>query len=264
MNTPVLLGRDFESRDEASQREVMIVNETFARHYFEGENPVGKRLGTSAGVYNFEIVGVVKDSKYTGLREGAIRMMYVPLRTRRGGGHAVVHLRTAGNPTALASAFRRKVRELDPNAPVFNMHTVQAEVDRSLLRERLVGTTTGLFAVLALVLAAVGLYGLMSYGVTRRTREFGIRMAIGARATSIATLVLREAFGLLLAGVAVGLAAAWALGRIIDTLLFGIEPMDPLSTAIAVLLLVAASLVAAWIPARRASRVSPTTALRFQ
>lgn len=264
MKVLILLGRDFDERDAAASRDVMIVNETFARHYFEGENPFGKRLGKSAGESSFEIIGVVKDSKYTGLREGPIRMMYVPDRPGPWAGSRVLHIRTAGSLVALASALRQNVRELDRNAPVFNVHTVEEELDRSLLRERLVGTITGMFGALALVLAAIGLYGLMSYGVTRRTREFGIRMAIGAKAGSIVRLVLREALFLLACGIGVGLTGAWALGRLVRTLLFGIEPTDAGSVAITVVVLAAAALVAAWIPARRASRVNPTTALRNQ
>jgi predicted permease len=264
MNIPLLLGRDIDEHDVDSRRNVMIINETFARHYFEGENPVGRRIGLSDGVYDFEIIGVVKDSKYTGLREGAIRMIYVPYRPGPWASHMVVHLRTASDPTALASALRQKVRALDKTASVFNLHTVQEELDRSLLRERLVGTITGLFGALALLLAAIGLYGLMAYGVSGRTREFGIRMAMGARSASIVSLVLREAMWLLVAGVVLGLAAAWVLGRIVRSMLFGIEPTDAMSTAIAVVVLAAAAFVAAWIPARRASRVDPMRALHYQ
>jgi len=172
-------------------------------------------------------------------------------------------LRTSGNPETLASALRQKIRELDKTAAIFNLHTVQEEVDRSLLRDRLVGTITGLFGGLALALAAIGLYGLMSYGVAQRTREFGIRIAIGARTGSIVGLVVGEAFWLLAAGTAIGLAAAWVLGHVVKALLFGIEPTDPVSTVLAILVLVAAALFAAWIPARRASRVDPMRALRW-
>jgi len=143
------------------------------------------------------------------------------------------------------------------------MHTVQEEVNRSLLRERLVGTVAGLFGGLALVLAAIGLYGLTSYGVVRRTREFGIRIAIGAGTESIVGLVVSEALRLLLAGTAIGLVAAWVLGRVVKVMLFGIEPADPLSTVSAILVLGAAALFAAWIPARRAARVDPMRALRW-
>ncbi|MPY90202.1 MAG: FtsX-like permease family protein [Luteitalea sp.] len=264
MNIPLLLGRDIDQRDVSAEQDVMIVNETFAKHYFEGENPVGRRVGLSEGVYDVEIIGVVKDSKYTGLRESAIRMVYVPYRTGPWASHMVVHLRAAADPAALASALRQRVRALDPHAPVFNVHTVQDELDRSLSRERLVGTITSLFSVLALLLAAIGLYGTLSYGVTGRTREFGIRTAIGATAASIVGLVLREAVWLLVAGVLFGLAAAWALGRIVSSMLFGIESTDPVSAAIAAVVLITVALVAAWIPAGRASRVDSTRALRYQ
>lgn len=261
---PLLLGRDIDERDVSSTNKVMVVNETFARHFFAGENPVGRRVGLTEGVYDYEIVGVVKDGKYTGLREESLRMMYVPFRPGPWASHMVVHLRTASDPAALAAALREKVRALDATAPVFDVHTVRDEIDRSLVRERLLGTVTTLFGGLALLLAAIGLYGTMSYGVARRTREFGIRVAIGAGTGSILRLVLREALWLVVAGMRLGLASAWALGRVVSSMLFAVEPTDLLSLAIAGVVLAAVALTAASIPARRASRVDPTMALRAQ
>lgn len=168
----------------------MIVNETFAKHFFGNENPIGRRVGTKEGVYEWEIVGVVKNSKYTGLREGPIPMIYVPARPGQWASRAVVHLRTFGNPVALASGLQERLHDVDKTAAIFDVHTVQEELNRSLLRERLVGTVTGLFGGLALALAVIGLYGLTSYGVARRTREFGIRIAIGARTGSTVGLVV--------------------------------------------------------------------------
>ena len=263
MGIPLLLGRDIDDRDMVSARQVMIVNETFAKHFFRGENPIGRRVGTKEGVYEWEIIGVVKNSKYTGLREGPIPMIYVPSRPGPWASRTVVHLRTSGNPAALASALRERIQDLDRTAAIFNVHTVQEEINQSLLRERLVGTVTGLFGGLALVLAAIGLYGLTSYGVVRRTREFGIRIAIGARTGTIVGLVVSEALWLLVAGTAIGLVAAWVLGRVVKAMLFGIEPADPVSTTLAILVLGAAALFAAWIPARRAARVDPMRALRW-
>ena len=157
MRIPLLLGRDVDERDLSFLSKVMVVNETFARHFFGGENPVGRRVGLAEGVYDYEIVGLVKDGKYTGLREGSLRMVYVPFRPGPWASHMVVHLRTASDPTALANALREKVRALDATAPVFDVHTVRDEIDRSLLRERLLGTITTWFGGLALLLAAIGL-----------------------------------------------------------------------------------------------------------
>jgi len=156
------------------------------------------------------------------------------------------------------------VNEIDRQAPVFNIRTAADEIGRSLLRERLVATMTALFGTLALALASIGLYGVLSYAVTRRTRELGIRVAIGATAQSILWRVLREAGWILSIGIAVGLGAAWALGRIVGSLLFEITPTDGVSTTVAVLVLVVAGAVAAWIPARRASRIDPIGALRYE
>jgi predicted lysophospholipase L1 biosynthesis ABC-type transport system permease subunit len=242
----------------------MIVNETFAKHYFGGQNPVGRMAGLDRDTFDVEIVGVVRDTKYTGLREGPIRMVYVPYRPGPWGAQFAVHLRTAGDPMALAPVLRQKIAELDRNAPIFNVRTAEEEIRRSLLRERLVATITTLFGGLALLLAALGLYGVLSYGVAQRTREFGIRIAIGAEAGNIVTLVMREAGWLVGGGIAVGLAAAWALGRILTSLLYGVQPTDPVSTVVAVATLAAAGALAAWIPARSASRVDPIRALRYE
>jgi predicted permease len=263
MGIPLLLGRDIDDRDVLSARNVMVVNETFAKDFFGGANPIGRRVGTTEGVYQWEIIGVVKNSKYTGLREGPVRMIYVPARPGPWASHTVVHLRTYGNPAALASALRQKVQDLDKTAAIFNLHTVQEEVDRSLLRERLVGTVTGLFGGLALALAAIGLYGLTSYGAVRRTREFGIRIAIGATTGSIVGLVVSEALWLLAAGTAIGLLAAWLLGRVVEAMLFGIGPADPVSAVFAIIVLSTVVLFAACIPARRAAKVDPMRALRW-
>jgi predicted permease len=264
MTIPLLLGREFDERDLSSDRKVMIVNETFARHYFGTENPIGRIVGVSRGVFDTEIVGVARDGKYTGLREEPIRMVYVPFQPGPWGSSITVHLRTTGDPRALASALTQKVSEIIPQAPVSNIRTVEDEIGRSLLRERLVATITTLFGGLALTLAAIGLYGVLSYGVTQRTREIGIRIAIGATTERILWLVLREAGWVLGLGMAAGLVTAALVGRIVSSLLFGVEAADPGSTAIAVAVLVAAGTVAAWIPARRASKVDPLRALRYE
>jgi predicted permease len=264
LGIPIMLGRDFDDRDAASKAGVMIVNETFARHYFGEENPVGRHIGLAPGVFDIEIVGVVKDGKYTGLRERPVRMMYVPQRERVGASQTTVLVRTAGDPMEFAPALRQKAIDVDRRAIVHNIATAQDLVDRSLLRERLVATISGLFGALALLLAAIGLYGVLSYGIARRTRELGIRIAIGAEGRSIRAMVLREAGWMLALGIAGGLAAAWGTGRIVSNLLYGVQPSDLASTGIAVAVLVATGTVAAWIPARRASRIDPIQALRYE
>jgi len=264
MGIPIVLGRDFDDRDVASKASVMIVNETFARHYFGDENPVGRHIGLTPGVFDVEIVGVAKDGKYTGLREQPVRMMYVPHRERVGASQITVLVRTAGDPLAFAPALRRKATEVDRRAIVYNIGTAQDQIDRSLLRERLVATISGLFGGLALLLAAIGLYGVLSYGIARRTREFGIRIAIGAEARSILRMVLSEAGWVLGCGIVAGLTAAWGLGRIVTNLLYGVQPDDFASIGTAVGILAVAGTLAAWIPARRASRIDPIQALRYE
>ena len=191
-------------------------------------------------------------------------MVYVPYRPGPWSSSVTVHLRTAGDPMAVDSALRQKVTELEPQAPVSNIRTVEEEIGRTLLRDRLVATITALFGGLALALAAIGLYGVLSYGVVQRTRELGIRIAIGATRERILWLVLREAGWVLGLGIVAGLGSAWALGRVVSSLLFGIAPTDPASIAIAIVVLSSAAALAAWIPARRASRIDPIRALRYE
>jgi len=262
MAIPLLAGRDFDDRDVSATRNVMIVNETFARHYFGKEDPIGRRVGLRQGVYDVEIVGVVKDIKATGLREPPLRMVYVPYRPGPWGLQMVIHLRTTGPPSAVAASFRQKIRELDATIPVFDVRTVREEIAGSLLRERLVATITSLFGGLALLLAAIGLYGVLAYGVARRTREFGIRIAVGAGPGAIVTQVMREAGWVVGAGIAGGLLSTWILGRVVASLLYGVDAGDPVSAGIAVAVLIASGGLAAWLPARRASRVDPIQALR--
>jgi predicted permease len=265
MMVPFLAGRDFDSRDIGPKTPTtMIVNETFAKHYFGVESPVGRMVGLDRGASDIEIVGVVKDTKYTGLREEPVRMVYVPFKPGSSGAQFALHVRTAGDPAALVPLLRQKVMELDRSASIFDVRTAEEAIGRSLLRERLLATSTMLFGGLALLLAAIGLYGVLSYGVAQRTREFGIRMAVGAEGRRIVWLVMREATWVVGVGIAVGLGAAWALGRLVSTLVYGVEAADPLSATVAVAVLVGASAAAAWLPARRASRVDPIRALRFE
>jgi ABC-type antimicrobial peptide transport system permease subunit len=183
---------------------------------------------------------------------------------RRLFGNLVLHLRTAGDPTTLAAAVRSQVRELDKDLPVFGVETVQQEVDRSLMQDKLIATLSGLFSALALALAAVGLYGAISYAVSRRIREIGIRVALGAERGMILWMVLKEAAMLVVIGVCVGLPAAFAASRLVGGTLYGIQPADPISAAAAAAVLGVVALLAAWIPARRAARMDAMKALRWE
>jgi predicted permease len=264
MNIPIVLGRDLDHRDGKGPTKVILINETFARHYYGGSNPVGKRVGFGNGIYDVEIIGVVKDGKYGGLKEGPVRMFYSPYEQRHLWSNMVLHMRIAASPESVATALRAKVQELDKSLPLFEVRTVENVIEASLSTERLIGTITVLFGVLALILASIGLYGVMAYRVSQRTREFGIRMAIGAGAGTVTALVLRQAAILVAAGVLLGAGVTWAMGRVIRGMLFGLQPNDPWSLIAAVSLLAAAAILAAWVPARRASRVDPVRALRFQ
>ena len=264
MRTPLLLGRDFDDRDLHSGANVLVVNETFARYYFGADNPIGRRVGTRNGVYNWEIVGVVQDAKYTGLREEALRTAFVPFRPGPWASSMVLHVRSAPGAAGLVAAIRTTVQTLDRTVPIFDVHTVRDEIDRTLLRERLVRTVTSIFGGLALLLAATGLYGTVSHGVVRRTREFGIRVAIGAGPVRILGLVLRDAAAWVVAGMGIGLTASWLLSRTVSGLLFSVAAVDALSVAIASVILIVTTFAAALIPARRAARVDPVSALRMQ
>jgi predicted permease len=262
LGIPILLGRGFEPRDSSGPR-VAIVNETFARHYFGGRSPIGRRIGFEKNRHDTEIVGVVKDGKYANLREGATRMVYVPAAQTGGFFQAlVIHLRTAGEPAALASAVRGVVRELDANVPVSHILTLEQHFDEALAQEKLIATLCSVFSALALGLSAVGLYGVMSYRVSRRVREIGIRMAIGATRGGILRQVMGEALRLVAGGMLLGLPLSYGVLRLVESMLYGVKPADAVSAAVAMSVLAAATLIAAWLPAGRAARIEPMRALR--
>jgi predicted permease len=263
LGIPLVAGREFTAHDLTGSR-TGIVNETFARHYFAGLNPVGRRIGFRKDLYDIEIVGVVRDGKYGSLRERPVRMLYMPGGQEPFFAANVFHLRTVGDPAALAPAVRSLVREMDPNIPVFGIATVQEQLDRGLAQDRLIATLCGIFSALALVLSAVGLYGVMSYWVSRRIREIGIRMALGATRGEILGEVVGEAFRLVAAGAAIGLPASYAAVKLVTSMLYGVQPEDPLSAMISVAILTAAAAIAVCIPARRAAGIDPMTALRYE
>ncbi len=264
----LVAGRDFTERDSRpvgeSGRRSAIVNEAFASRYLAGRNPIGLRIGEGSGpdvTADIEVVGVVKDISYRGIREES-EQAYFPI-FEGGDSGGSFYVKSRGNPESTFRLIREIVRKADPAMPVNALRTVDDQVNRSLNTERMLATLSGGFSTLALLLSLVGLYGVMSFVVTQRTREIGVRLALGATTGSAIWLVLRDAIMMIAAGAAIGLPCAGALGRLVESQLFGVTPTDPLTIAAATLLLTVAALGAALIPAYRASSVNPVDALRF-
>ena len=267
MGIPVLLGRGFTAQDVAGAPKVAVVNQAFVEKFFAGQNPVGRRYSTggpgATAANEVEIVGVVRNAKYTSLREATAPAVYVPA-LQRVTGMANYAVRARGDMAALFPAIRAAVREIDPTLPVLGLRTQDEQLDRNHAQERLFAQLSGFFGLLALALACVGLYGLMSYNVLRRTGEIGVRMALGALPGQILRMILKESLGLVCLGVAAGLGAAYAASRLVATMLFGLNATDPVTYGAVALLLVAVALLAALLPARRAARTDPLVALRSE
>jgi predicted permease len=265
MGMPLVSGREFTAADGDGAPKVAVINETMARKHFAGRNPIGERFGFARdNVIDIEIVGVVKDARYANLRDEAPRFVYVPFAQGKELGQATFYVRAQGDAAALAQSARDLVRQTDAALPVFDLKTMRAQVEESLFVERAVAMLSASFGVLATLLAAVGLYGVMAYTVGQRTREFGIRVALGAERRRILWLVLREVAVLAAIGIALGLPSAWGLGRLLQSQLYGLTPNDPATLGAAVLVIVAAAAFAGFIPARRATRVEPMVALRYE
>ena len=263
MEIPILAGRALTPRDNDTAPKVAVINEAAAKKHFPNENPVGRRFGNSIEQSGqFEIVGIARDAKYSDLREPAPPTMYVPYFQTRVP-YAVIEVRTAADPATVTSAVREAVKQVDPNLTMTDVSTQLEQVDRRLQQERMFASAYTLFGGLALLLAAIGLFGVMSYSVARRTNEIGIRMALGAQRTDVLRLVMRESMILMAVGVVVGVAVALGAGRLIKTLLYGLAASDTVTLTAAVALMVVVSALAGFLPARRASRVDPMVALRY-
>ncbi len=263
---PVLLGRPIGPQDTATSTKAVVVNQTFANDYF----PQGDAIGRSFTIWDpgvpgtWQIVGVVRDAKYSSPREAPQRMIYLPL-VQIAGPHAYAHsleLQTVGDPAFVAGEVRRALAQIDPNLAVLKMETISQQVNHLMDQEQLISQLCSWFAVLALLLTSVGLYGVMTYNVARRTHEIGVRMALGAQNREVQWMILRESLFLLGIGVIIGVPATMAASRLVGAQLFGLTPSDPPTFIAAIVAISVVALLAAYFPARRATRVDPMVALR--
>jgi ABC-type antimicrobial peptide transport system permease subunit len=243
---------------------VAIVNRRFAEHFFPGRSALGKHIGFGGGPgtkLNIEIVGVAADSLYEGPREGVHRQVFIP---RFGNNSVTYYVRTLSRSSATYNVVRNEVRQLDAGMPVYEMKTVERQLDETLLTDRLIALLSAGFGLLATLLASVGLYGVMAFAVARRSKELGIRLALGAQPTLVIWLVMQEVLVLLGIGLALGVPAALLLGRYVGSQLQGVHPNDPGTAATTIVVLMLVSAAAGLIPAHRASRIDPILALRAE
>jgi predicted permease len=264
MGVPLLEGRDFERRDIAKGVKVCIVNRKFAEHFFKGKSPIGRHLGQGSGPQtklDVEIIGMVENTLYEGPREGVRRQVFSP----HWGNNAVAfYVRTSQDSKSMYGALRAQVRNLDASMPVYEMKTLEAQLDHTLLTERLIAMLSAGFGALATLLASIGLYGVMAFVVARRTKEIGIRMALGAQPGSVLWLVMKEVLLLFSIGLAIGVPAAVGLGRYVSAQLYGVQSNDPWVAGFAIMLLTMVASLAGLIPARHASGIDPLLALRYE
>ena len=267
MGIPVLRGRTFAEEDREGAVPVIVVNETMAHHLWPGEDAIGKRIqwGGWKGADWLTIVGIVADVKISSLESENAPAVYMPIfQIPRARPNAVYLVRTAVDPASLTSALRREITAVDAELPVYDVRTMKQIVAESVSQRRFSMLLIAVFAAAALILTAIGLYGVVSYSVSQWTHEIGIRMALGAQASDVLKMILRQGMALTLAGLAVGLIAAFAVTRLMSTLLFGVSATDPPTFVSVSLLLIIIALLACYIPARRATKIDPMIALRYE
>ena len=266
LRIPLLLGRDFREGDRLGSPRVAIINEACARYFFGTANPIGKRIGFGRDAKpNMEIVGVVKDGKYRNVREDTWRTLYVPFAQTldRPVGQMTLHVRADGDASVATTGIRSVLHELDPNLPMFSAESLADRIERNLGVERLITLLSSSFGLLSLLLAALGLYGIVACSVSERTRELGIRIALGARPSNVVGMIMRQTGLLLAAGTVIGVAAALGLGRFVRSLLYGVVPNDATAIAATVLVLGITALLASYVPARRSTLIDPSVTLRY-
>jgi predicted permease len=260
MQIPILYGRGFNSEDTETAPKVAVVNQALAHEFFPNQNPIGKTFNKE----HIEIVGVCADAQYDSLRQAPPSTYYIPYRQMEDAGGLTYEIRTHANTASVLTSVRAAVQSIDKDLPLTDVRTQTEQIDATMQQERIFATLTAGFGVLALILAGVGIYGLMAYNVARRTNEIGVRMALGAQRSVIGRMVLGETLVLVLVGVAIGVPIAWGLSRVIASQLFGLSPHDPLTLISVVLLLVAAAFLASFVPSRRATNMDPMVALRHE
>jgi predicted permease len=266
IGTPILAGRGIEARDMGNAPGVAVLNESMARFYYPNINPIGRRISTDDGRTWLTVVGVVRDAKQNNLRDAAARRFYAPFTFHKEDaiGSMRVEVRVEGSTERAEEALRREIRSVDPNLQIDSISPAQTLIDDELVQERLIAKLSGAFSLLALILASIGLYGVMSYVTERRRMEVGIRMALGASQSSVVGMVLKEMLMVTAAGLGMGIAAAAVLGRLVSGSLYGVAAFDPLTAVAASACILAAAFLASWLPARRASRIDPMVALRAE
>lgn len=263
LRIPLLRGRDFTAQDDSGKTPVIIVNEKFAKAMFPGENPIGKRVMSSRDERVMrEIVGVVRDVKYYGASDSLRALVYVPYAQGNAWHQGIVTMRTAAPPPTMLPVLRRELHALDPAMALANVTTMEEAMSRSMASDHLIAILLGAFASLALLLAGIGIFGVLSYMVAQRTRELGIRVALGAQRHDVLRLVARETGPMLGAGIVIGLTVALALARFMRSLLYDIQPTDPITLIAVALVLGVVGFIAALVPSRRAAKVDPVVALR--